>query len=120
MKFNSKAQAKMAIRILQEVKINLPMKKVNIGFSDSRYICDNITQVKLDINTEFAYTTGTALRAWISRMLNPAFSLERWLEINYNTDKIKMSNKEYYEKIQVTRLAWLDWMIQTIKTENNL
>ena len=120
MKFNSKAQAKMAIRILQEVKIKLPMKEVNIGFSDSRYICDNITQVKLDINTECAYITGTALRAWISQMLNPATSLESWLRINYNINKIKMSDKKYFEKIQVTRIAWLDWMIQTIKTENNL
>lgn len=55
------------------------------------------------------------LKEWIRVMLNGHYTLESWMRFNlknHNTIARNMSDEEYDEKLKVTRLAWLDWMIK--------
>ena len=117
MKFAVKDQAEMAVRILEGVKDILPMK---IGDKGSFYICDAITHVKLKINVSPANVVGRQLRSWISALIDHKFSLESWLRDNHDVVCPVTDKGDYRNKLQVTRQAWLQWMIQEIKTNNKL
>lgn len=117
MKFAIKDHAKMAVRILEGVKDILPM---NAGDTASHYICDNITHVQLKINVSTAKDVERQLRGWISDMLDSTFSLESWLRDKHGVVRPVTGKADYYNKLQVTRQAWLQWMIQEIKTNNKL
>ena len=117
MKFATQDHAKMAVRILEGVKDILPM---NTGDTGSPYICDNIEKVKLKINVSPAKAVGRQLRSWISTLIEHKFSLESWLRDNHNVVRPVTDKADYYNKLQVTRHAWLQWMIQEIKTNNKL
>ena len=117
MKFATQDRAKMAVRILEDVKDILPMK---IGDTGSFYICDAITHVKLKINVSPAQDVGHQLRSWISALIEHKFSLESWLRDNHDVVSPVTDKADYFNKLQVTRQAWLQWMIQEIKTTNKL
>ena len=117
MKFAVKDQAEMAVRILEGVKDILPMKISDTG---SFYICDAITHVKLKINVSPANDVGRQLRSWISALIDHKFSLESWLRDNHDVVRPVTDEADYFNKLQVTRHAWLQWMIQEIKTNNKL
>ena len=117
MKFAVKDQAKMAVRILEGVKDILPMK---IGDTGSPYICDTITHVQLKINVSPAKDVERQLRGWISTLIDRKFSLESWLRDNHDVVRPVTDKADYFNKLQVTRQAWLQWMIQEIKTNNKL
>ena len=117
MKFAIKDHAKMAVRILEGVKDILPM---NTGDTGSPYICDNIRQVNHKINSPLATNIERQLRDWINDLLDDKFSLESWLRDNHNVVRPVTDKADYYNKLQVTRQAWLQWMIQEIKTTNKL
>lgn len=108
MKFRTKVDAREAVAILERVKLALPREGDRIG---SPYICDqirNLTGYKSE-------GPGAKLRQWIRELLNGAFSLREWLK-----DVHGIQCPEYSLKLQETRQAWLDWMIQEIKTVNKL
>ena len=115
MKFAKKYQAEMAVRILEGVKDILPMK---IGDTGSPYICDNIETVK--INSPLTTNVKRQLRSWISALIDHKFSLDSWLRDNHDVVRPVMDKVDYRNKLQVTRQAWLQWMIQEIKTTNKL
>ena len=117
MKFATQDHAKMAVRILEDVKDILPM---NTDGMDSPYICDSIAQVNLKINSPLTTNIARQLRGWISTLIDHKFSLESWLRDNHNVDRPVTDKADYYNKLQVTRQAWLQWMIQEIKTNNKL
>ena len=117
MKFARKDHAKMAIRILEGVKETLPMK---IGDTGSFYICDNINQVQLKINTPLTKAVACQLLDWISALIDHKFSLGSWLRDNHDVVRPVMDKADYFNKLQVTRQAWLQWMIQEIRTTNKL
>lgn len=61
------------------------------------------------------------LREWITELLggDPLLSLDTWLYVNHNISyshnpeiRAAMSYDQFLEKVQQTRHAWLDWMIQ--------
>lgn len=114
MKFATQDHAKMAVRILEGVKDILPMNTDNM---DSPYICDNIEKV---INAPLAEVVARQLRGWIRDLLDHKFSLEYWLWDNHGVVCPVTDKADYYDKLQVTRQAWLQWMIQEIKTANKL
>lgn len=105
----------MAVRILEGVKDILPMKTGDTG---SPYICDNIKKVK--INSPLTTNVARQLRVWISALIDHKFSLESWLRDNYGVVRPVMDRADYHNKLQVTHHAWLQWMIQEIKTPNKL
>lgn len=117
MKFAIKDQAEMAVRILEGVKDILPMK---IGDTGSPYICDAITHAQLKINVSPATDVKRQLRSWISALIEHKFSLETWLRDNHGVVYPVTDEADYFNKLQVTRHAWLQWMIQEIKTTNKL
>ena len=117
MKFAIKDHAKMAVRILEDVKDSLPME---IGDTGSPYICDNIKVVNLKINSPLTANIASQLQDWINDLLDDKFSLESWLRDNHNVVRPVTDKADYYNKLQVTRQAWLQWMIQEIKTNNKL
>ena len=117
MKFARKDHAKMAVRILEGVKDILPMK---IGDTGSPYICDNIEKVNLKINSPLTTNIARQLRNWINDLLDCKFSLESWLRDNHGVVCPVTDKADYFNKLQVTRHAWLQWMIQEIKTNNKL
>ena len=117
MKFAVKDHAKMAVRILEGVKDILPM---NTGDAGSPYICDNIEEVKFKINAPPAKAVARKLRDWISALIEHKFSLESWLRDNHDVVYPVTGKADYFNKLQVTRHAWLQWMIQEIKTANKL
>ena len=117
MKFAIKDHAKMAVRILEGVKDILPM---NTGDTGSPYICDNIADIPFKINVSPAKDVECQLRSWISDLIDYKFSLESWLRDNHNVVRPVTDKADYYNKLQVTRQAWLQWMIQEIKTTNKL
>ena len=117
MKFAIKDQAEMAVRILEDVKDILSMK---IGDTGCFYICDAIAHVELKINVSPANDVGCQLRSWISALIDHKFSLESWLRDNHDVVRPVMDEADYFNKLQVTRQAWLQWMIQEIKTTNKL
>ena len=117
MKFAIKDHAKMAVRILEGVKDILPM---NTDDMDSLYICDNIQQVNLKINSPLTTNIAIQLRDWINDLLDDKFSLESWLRVNHGVVYPVTGKEDYFNKLQVTRQAWLQWMIQEIKTTNKL
>ena len=117
MKFAKKDHAKMAVRILEGVKDILPMNTDNTG---SPYICDNIGIVNLKINTPLAEAVACQVRDWISTLIDHRFSLESWLRANHDVVCPVTDKGDYFNKLQVTRQAWLQWMIQEIKTANKL
>ena len=117
MKFARKDHAKMAVRILEDVKDTLPMDPDGM---DSLYICDNIKKVSLKINSPLTTNIASQLRDWINDLLDDKFSLESWLRDNHNVVRPVTDKADYYNKLQVTRHAWLQWMIQEIKTTNKL
>lgn len=100
-----------------DVKDILPMK---IGDTVSLYICDAITHVKPKINVSPANDVGRQLLDWISDLLDRKFSLEEWLRDNHGGVCQVTDKADYFNKLQVTRHAWLQWMIQEIKTNNKL
>lgn len=109
MKFRTKVDAQEAVSILERVKRELPHKGGKT--TRSPYICDTIHEItghKLD-------GPGVELRLWIRKLLNGAFSLREWLKKVHGIEC-----PEYSIKLQETRQAWLDWMIQEIKTVNKL
>ena len=116
MKFATQDHAKMAVRILEGVKDTLPMDSDGM---DSFYICDNI-QVNLKINSPLTTNIARQLRGWISTLIDHKFSLESWLRDNHDVVCPVTDKADYYNKLQVTRQAWLQWMIQEIKTTNKL
>ena len=108
MKFRTKVDAREAVAILERVKRELPSKG---GCARSPYVCDQIRAT-----TEYKVAgPGAELRMWIRELLDGAFSLREWLK---QTHGIECS--EYSINLQKTRQAWLDWMIQEIKTVNKL
>lgn len=108
MKFRTKVDAREAVAILERVKLELPNKG---SVASSPYICDQIRKL-----TEYKPGAhGAELRQWIRELLNGAFSLREWLK-----DVHGIQCPEYSLKLQETRQAWLDWMIQEIKTINKL
>ena len=115
MKFAIKDHAKMAVRILEDVKDTLPM---NTGDTGSPYICANIETVK--INSPLTTNVARQLRDWINDLLDDKFSLESWLRYNHDVVCPVTDKGDYRNKLQVTRHAWLQWMIQEIKTNNKL
>ena len=117
MKFARKDHAKMAVRILEDVKDILPMNTDGMG---SPYICDAITHVRLKINVSPAKDVGRQLLDWISALIEHKFSLESWLRDNHGVVYPVTGKADYFNKLQVTRQAWLQWMIQEIKTNNKL
>ena len=117
MKFAVKDQAEMAVRILEGVKDILPMK---IGDTGSPYICDNIACIQLKINVSPAEDVKRQLRNWISTLIDREYSLESWLQDNHGVVRPVTDKADYFNKLQVTRQAWLQWMIQEIKTTNKL
>lgn len=117
MKFATQDHAKMAVRILEGVKDILPM---NTGDTGSPYICDNIAKVNLKINSPLTTNIASQLRDWINDLLDDKFSLETWLLGNHNVVRLVTDKADYYNKLQATRQAWLQWMIQEIKTNNKL
>ena len=117
MKFATQDHAKMAVRILEGVKDILPMNTDN---TDSPYICDNITYVQRKINVSPAKDVERQLRSWISALIGHKFSLESWLQYNHDVVCPVTDEADYFNKLQVTRQAWLQWMIQEIKTTNKL
>ena len=117
MKFAVKDQAEMAVRILEGVKDILPM---NTDGMDSPYICDNIAQVNLKINSPLTTNIASQLRDWINDLLDDKFSLESWLRYNHDVVCPVTDRADYRNKLQVARHAWLQWMIQEIKTNNKL
>lgn len=109
MKFRTKVDAQGAVSILERVKRELPHKGGKT--TRSPYICDNIREVtgyKPD-------GPGAELRLWIRELLDNKFSLWEWLKQTHGIEC-----PEYSVKLQKTRQAWLDWMIQEIKTVNKL
>ena len=114
MKFAKQDHAKMAVRILEGVKDTLTMK------TGSPYICDNITHIQLKINVSPAEDVKRQLRNWISALIDHKFSLESWLQDNHGVVCPVTDKADYFNKLQVTRQAWLQWMIQEIKTTNKL
>lgn len=109
MKFCNKVDAQEAVAILERVKRELP----DNGGKTTRspYICDTICEI-----TEYKFNrSGRELRLWIRKLLNGAFSLREWLNETHG-----IGCPEYSIKLQETRQAWLDWMIQEIKTVNKL
>ena len=117
MKFATQDHAKMAVRILEDVKDILPMK---IGDTGSPYICDAITHVQFKINVPLTTNVARQLRGWISTLIDHKFSLESWLRDNHDVVAPVMDRADYFNKLQVTRQAWLQWMIKEIKTNNKL
>ena len=117
MKFARKDHAKMAVRILEDAKDTLPMYPDG---RDSLYICDNIHQVNLKINSPLTTNIASQLRDWINDLLDDKFSLESWLRDNHDVVSPVTDKVDYFNKLQVTRQAWLQWMIQEIKTNNKL
>ena len=117
MKFATQDHAKMAVRILEGVKDTLPMK---IGDTGSPYICDNIETVNFKINAPLTTKVARQLRGWISTLIDHKFSLESWLQDNHGVVRPVTDKADYFNKLQVTRQAWLQWMIQEIKTTNKL
>ena len=117
MKFATQDQAEMAVRILEGVKDILPMNTYDTG---SPYICDNIIRIQLKINVSPAKDVERQLRSWISTLIDHKFSLEAWLRDNHGVVYPVMDKADYFNKLQVTRHAWLQWMIQEIKTTNKL
>ena len=117
MKFATQDQAEMAVRILEGVKDILPMNTDNTG---SLYICDNITCIQLKINVSPTEDVKRQLRNWISTLIDREYSLESWLQVNHGVVCPVTGKGDYRNKLQVTRQAWLQWMIQEIKTTNKL
>ena len=117
MKFATQDHAKMAVRILEGVKDSLPM---NTSTTGSPYICDNIETVNFKINAPLATKVAHQLRSWISALIDHKFSLESWLRDNHDVVRPVSDKADYFNKLQVTRQAWLQWMIQEIKTTNKL
>ena len=117
MKFARKDQAEMAVRILEDVKDILPM---NTGDWGSPFICDNINHIQLKINAPLTIAVACQLLDWISALIEHKFSLETWLRDNHDVVCPVMDEADYFNKLQVTRQAWLQWMIQEIKTTNKL
>ena len=117
MKFATQDHAKMAVRILEGVKDILPM---NTGDTGSPYICDNITHIPFKINVSPAKDVARQLRNWISTLIDREYSLESWLQDNHGVVCPVADKAAYFNKLQVTRQAWLQWMIQEIKTTNKL
>ena len=117
MKFATQDHAKMAVRILEDVKDILPME---IGDTGSPYICDNITHITFKINVSPAKDVARQLRNWISTLIDREYFLELWFQDNYGVVCPVTDKADYFNKLQVTRHAWLQWMIQEIKTTNKL
>lgn len=109
MKFRTQVDAREAVTILERVKRELPAKGGET--TRSPYICDNIREI-----TEYKFEgPGEELRMWIRELLDGAFSLREWLGLVHG-----IKCPEYSIELQKTRQAWLDWMIQEIKTVNKL
>lgn len=63
------------------------------------------------------------LHEWINELLDGACSFKYWLQLHHKLDYYSinkqqtMSYDEYIDKVQETRHAWLDWMIQYWENE---
>jgi len=120
MKFKYKSLAIEAIRILKEVKKRLPEDHER---TVSPHICDNISNIYSD--WEFRMVKF-ALKNWINELLTSQFSLKTWVNVyvrgvdKWDGDTNFWKNKENQRKLQRTRQAWLDWMIQEIKKNNKI
>jgi len=120
MKFQSKSLAIQAIKLLEEVKSRLPEQHDPLV---SHYICDNIS------NTSTGWRVQGALKQWIQKLLGGGefeFSLQTWMNRNvlgltdYNDALVFWKDEENQRKLQRTRQAWLDWMIQEIEKNNKI
>lgn len=118
MKFATQSEAKVAVKILEAVAQVLP--RTSLYLEGSPYICDNITQVKLKINVPLTEAVTRQVRGWISEMLEHRFSLETWMQDKGCFKNKKYRRDAYVKELQDARHAWLQWMIQEIKTNNNL
>jgi hypothetical protein len=114
MKFEDKAQAKIAVDILKRAKATLPGKSLNS--TDSPFICDNIMHAYKNLPEQ---NIAERLKSWISSMLGGRFSLEQWL-IQTQYMSINRYSEKDVKKLQSTRHAWVTWMIQEIKRENKV
>lgn len=106
---------KMMIEVLRGAR-NL------IDLDIERYVCaaiyvasdgDHVTQ-----NPNLALT-GMYLRRWVMAMLSPYETLGMWLE-RRGTPVHTMRDENLgmaRERLRVTRLAWIDWMIQELEEE---
>lgn len=88
------------------------------GVYGSPYICDAI-------GGYFSSPAGVNydLTGWVSAMLGRHFSLEGWLvkhghlpwADSVDTPRASVTEPEYKPRVQATRLAWLQWMIQHVE-----
>lgn len=115
MKFHTQKEATTAVLILENVKKVLPIDRDATG---SHYICDQITTSSYKILG--SAVVASDLKDWIAKLIGYRFSLETWLRDNHGIHNFAMDEDAYYQKLQATRQAWLDWMIQEIKEKNGI
>jgi hypothetical protein len=67
-----------------------------------------------------------ALKNWINELLVSQFSLKTWVNVyvrgvdKWDDGTDFWRNKKNQRKLQRTRQAWLDWMIQEIEKNNKI
>lgn len=61
-----------------------------------------------------AHAAAEELAIWARSLLGGCYTLESWLEERHGIAGLSESPREYgvREKLRVTRLAWIDWMIE--------
>lgn len=107
--------AAAAIRLLEHIR---PMVAENIFLGEkSPFICDNLRKFAIDTDSEHICYS---LTQWVQEEISDAGSgLTTWIE-GETGDKGLYSSVMYSAlgvcaKLQRTRVAWIDWMIQELK-----
>jgi len=96
--------------LLVEAKKHLARDRSELPFfSRTQYICWAIDLAVWDHGT---YLVGLALKDLIRGRLNNTLCLEPWLKIHHGIHVRHYTNVEYRNKMQATRHAWIDSLIE--------
>jgi len=89
----------------------LRFASTRIDWCENNYICSALHAVSEDypdMSEEVQY-----LKTWVQKMLGSCGTLESWLR----ESRIHLNPIDHPEKLRVTRLAWIDWMIAELEKE---
>lgn len=107
--------------LLRRVRTAMADPKVNT----SPFICDNLRSYGRD-RAGMTYDTVDRLCEHIDELLGGAFSLREWLVDNGHVEGARLDPMKTcydgpidYDKLQRTRIAWLDHLISHYETQGD-
>lgn len=92
-----------------------------------KYVCFAVTSAMgsespYSVRYRYVQEAGGQLVEYIHEALGEYTSLDAWIEQNHPEvyeEMISASRVEYATKMEATRIAWVEWMIEQLQNEDN-